>query len=183
MIHLDLDLLSKAFRVHVKYLDNQNTWRMNRTPKINGTCSWKITCQPLAHVKSLSKQSSREKTFLKQKFTRLLWSLLAEKGLQICWTPSEEIPGHFIDMIFSNHRKFNGGPIRSCQLYQHLGVAQIFYENSDRLPIELLENRWSFSLNFSRRCYSLLRSCHLSILHIYPSSSPTNDRSTSSMFE
>lgn len=59
------------------------------------------------------------------------WSFLEEKGVQICWKPDKEIPRHFIDVIFGQSKKSQGGTIRSIQFYQHLGVAQVFYEDSD----------------------------------------------------
>jgi len=58
-------------------------------------------------------------------------SILADKGLQICWTPQKDIQTHFVEVVFSNQGKSNGGPIRTHQIYQHLGIAQIFYQNSD----------------------------------------------------
>lgn len=57
--------------------------------------------------------------------------ILVDKGLQICWIPKTDIQTHFIEVVFSNQGKSNGGPIRTHQIYQHLGIAQIFYQNSD----------------------------------------------------
>jgi hypothetical protein len=57
--------------------------------------------------------------------------ILVEKGLQICWTPQKDIQSHFVEVVFSNQGKSNGGPIRTHTTYQHLGIAQIFYQNSD----------------------------------------------------
>jgi hypothetical protein len=56
---------------------------------------------------------------------------LAEKGLQICWKPQKDIQTHFIEVVFSNQTKSDGGPMQIHQIYQHLGVAQVFYQNSD----------------------------------------------------
>lgn len=53
------------------------------------------------------------------------------KGLQICWTPSQDIQTHFIEVVFSNSGKCDGGLIRTHTLYQHLGIAQLFYQNTD----------------------------------------------------
>lgn len=54
-----------------------------------------------------------------------------EKGLQICWKPQTDIQIHFIEVIFSNQIKSHGGPIRTHQVYQHLGVAHVFYHDSN----------------------------------------------------
>lgn len=70
---------------------------------------------------------------------------LVDKGLQICWTPDKEIPQHFVPLVFSNPGKSDGGPIRTSILYQHLGIAQIFYQNSE-----------SKSTNSSKRKNSLI---------------------------
>jgi hypothetical protein len=58
-------------------------------------------------------------------------SILADKGLQICWTPHKDIQTHFIEVVFSNQGKSDGGSMRSHHIYQHLGIAQVFYQNSD----------------------------------------------------
>ncbi|CAF4969610.1 unnamed protein product, partial [Rotaria socialis] len=54
-----------------------------------------------------------------------------DQGVQICWNPQNDIQTHFIEVIFSNQVKSNGGPIQTHKIYQHLGVAQVFYQNSD----------------------------------------------------
>ena len=57
----------------------------------------------------------------------LIFAFLVEKGLQICWTPDKDIQSHFIEVVFSHQGKSDGGPIRAHRLYQHLGIAQVFY--------------------------------------------------------
>ena len=57
--------------------------------------------------------------------------ILAEKGLQICWIPQEDIANHFIDVVFGNPNKCGGGPIQKNIVYQHLGIAQVFYKDPD----------------------------------------------------
>ena len=79
------------------------------------------------HHRSPPQQMIGETIFVDLIFNELF---LVEKGVQICWKPNQEIPRHFIDVIFSHPNKSNGGPIRITQLYQHLGIAQVFYENS-----------------------------------------------------
>jgi len=103
----------------------KNPTRMITTPQINGNSSWKIHNR----LKPLPEQEIRNKISLNR-------FLLAEKGLQIYWTPQNDIQAHFIEVVFSNENKSNGSPIRTHHIYQHLGVAQVFYENSDRMMIK-----------------------------------------------
>jgi len=70
--------------------------------------------------------------------------ILVEKGLQICWKPKQDIQTHFIEVIFSNQVKSDGGTIQTHQIYQHLGVAQLFYQNSDSKKPENLLNTTNF---------------------------------------
>ena len=65
---------------------------------------------------------------IKRFFKNFYWK---EKGIQICWHPEHDIEPHFIEVIFSNQIKSHGGPFRTHQISQHLGVAQVFYQNSD----------------------------------------------------
>jgi hypothetical protein len=67
--------------------------------------------------------------------------ILAEKGLQIRWEPKKDIQTHFIEVVFSNQSKSDGGPIRTHKIYQHLGVAEVFYQNSDSKKKNLLNKR------------------------------------------
>jgi hypothetical protein len=67
-----------------------------------------------------------------------------EKGLQIYWTPDKGIQSHFVEIVFSNQGKSDGGPIRTQTIYQHLGIGQIFYQNSDSKSKEFYEIIRSF---------------------------------------
>ncbi len=73
--------------------------------------------------------------------------ILVEKGLQICWKPKKDIQTHFIEVVFSNQVKSDGGAIQTHQIYQHLGVAQLFYQNSDSKKPENLLNTTNFAFN------------------------------------
>jgi hypothetical protein len=92
---------------------------MTTTPQINGNSSWRINNRPISTPKILPKQQI--------------------KGIQICWKPQKDIPTHFIEVVFSNQGKSDGGPIRTHQIYQHLGIAQVFYENSDSKKIQSIQ--------------------------------------------
>jgi hypothetical protein len=59
---------------------------------------------------------------------------LADKGLQIYWTPQKHIQTHFVEVVFSNQGKSGGGLIHSHTIYQHLGIGQLFYQNSESKP-------------------------------------------------
>ncbi|CAF1179585.1 unnamed protein product [Adineta steineri] len=146
LMNLDLDVLTRVFRVYCqskKHLINHNSskgqqqstlnssitnnptpsssltknWRVTTTPQINGNSSWKKN----------NRQHNTSKTLPKQQTI----PQMSDKGVQICWQPGKNIQTHFIEVVFSNHNKSDGGPIRTHQIYQHLGVAQVFYENSD----------------------------------------------------
>ncbi|CAF1004064.1 unnamed protein product [Adineta steineri] len=152
---LDLDVLTKAFRVYCqskKHLLNYNTsnmsssknsqptpssssinnnnsttsstcptapnaWRLPATPHINGNSSWKTNNRTNLTSKILPVQQTKNHT--------------PDKGLQIRWTPLKDIQSHFVEVVFSNQGKSNGGPIRTHTTYQHLGIAQVFYQNLD----------------------------------------------------
>lgn len=60
-----------------------------------------------------------------------LFLLLVETGIRVFWRPEITIPQHFIEVVYSNTDKFNGGPIRIHEIYQHLGIAQIFFQETD----------------------------------------------------
>ncbi|CAF2125611.1 unnamed protein product [Rotaria magnacalcarata] len=149
LINLDLDILTTAFRVYCqskKHLVDHNSLKTqplnvkstgihNSTPssatvnnlrsvtnlQLNGNSSWKTNNKrTLVTLRTLPKQ---------QTSTSIL--ILADKGVQICWNPQHDIQTHFIEVIFSNQVKSNGGPIQTHRIYQHLGVAQVFYQNSD----------------------------------------------------
>jgi len=109
--------------------------RMITTPQINGNSSWKI--------------NNRSVILPKQ---QIIPQILAEKGLQICWKPDKDIQTHFIEVVFSNQGKSDGGPIRTHQIYQHLGVAQVFYQNSEIADRVVLHGPVTFqSFTFTSR--------------------------------
>ncbi|UJR26717.1 hypothetical protein I4U23_008032 [Adineta vaga] len=99
---------------------SNNTWRLINTPQVSSNASWKANHRTTFTSKLL------HSTQLQQTTSRNL-----EKGLQICWTPLQDIQTHFIEVVFSNPGKSNGGPIRTHTLYQHLGIAQLFYQHTD----------------------------------------------------
>ena len=92
-----------------------NNRRMTTTPQINGNSSWRKDNRSISTTKPLPKQQI--------------------KGLQISWKPQKDIQTHFIEVVFSNQAKSNGDAIHTHQIYQHLGVAQVFYQNSDSKKI------------------------------------------------
>jgi hypothetical protein len=59
-------------------------------------------------------------------------SHIVETGLQICWTSELTFEKHFIEILYSNPRKSSGGPLRAHHIYQHLGIAYVFYEQVNR---------------------------------------------------
>ncbi|CAF1633437.1 unnamed protein product [Adineta ricciae] len=144
LISLDLDALTKAFRVYCQSkkqcvnhsmsqgqqqvtlnlsMNNNltppsviDTWRTITVPQINGNISWKVSSR--LHMTS--------KTYPKQQIVPGNY-----EGLQICWKPKKDIQTHFIEVIFSNENKSDGGSMLTHQIYQHLGIAQVFYRNLD----------------------------------------------------
>lgn len=80
---------------------------------------------------------------MKKKERFKLTNFLVEKGLQICWKPQKDIQLHFIEVVFSNQDKYHGGPFHTHQVYQHLGVAQVFYQDSDS---KINEKVWNQSI-------------------------------------
>ncbi|CAF3599964.1 unnamed protein product [Rotaria sordida] len=169
LINLDLDLLTKAFRVycqskkhlvyhnsskvqqqqqpiiHSSLINNPtpsssmtNNWRMIPNSQINGNSSWKTNNRLLITLRTLPKQQTI--------------SSIPEKGLQICWKPPKNIQTHFIEVIFSNQIKSDGGPIQTHKIYQHLGVAQVFYQNLDMAERVALHGSITFqSFSFTSR--------------------------------
>jgi hypothetical protein len=97
---------------------------MTTIPQINGNSSWKINNRPMNISKPLPKQQI--------------------KGLQISWKPHKDIQTHFIEVVFSNQTKSDGGPIRTHQIYQHLGIAQVYYQNSDSKKSNLFSKQTFF---------------------------------------
>ncbi|CAF3380217.1 unnamed protein product, partial [Rotaria sp. Silwood2] len=152
LISLDLDLLTKAFRIYCqskKHLINYNSSKGQQpiinsspinnstpsssvtnncrtiiNPQINGNSSWKTNNRLLITLRTLPKQQTISSIHKLDLF------ILAEKGLQICWKPQKNIQTHFIEVVFSNQIKSDGGPIQTHKIYQHLGIAQVFYKNS-----------------------------------------------------
>ncbi|CAF3811897.1 unnamed protein product [Rotaria sp. Silwood1] len=168
LINLDLDLLTKAFRVYCqsrKHLLNYNSskgqqqqpivnsslinnstpsssitnnGRMIINPQIDGNSSWKTNNRLLITLRTLPKQQTIPSN--------------PDKGLQICWKPQKNIQTHFIEVIFSNETKSDGGPIQTHKIYQHLGVAQVFYQNSDIVEQVVLHGPITFqSFTFTTR--------------------------------
>lgn len=90
-----------------------------------------IDCLLLSELYHNNLQNVNYRVKIKISIVSYLIIFLAEKGVQICWDPQKNIQTHFIEVIFSNQGKSNGGPIRSSQIFQHLGVAQVFYQNSN----------------------------------------------------
>jgi hypothetical protein len=95
-------------------------WLMKNTPQLSGTLSWKTKHRS---VSSLGRHRAIQCLHY--------CSLLVETGLQISWTPQMDVQSHFIEVVFSNQNKCAGGPIRTHQIYQHLGIAHVFYQNSE----------------------------------------------------
>ncbi|CAF3434900.1 unnamed protein product [Rotaria sp. Silwood1] len=157
LIHLDLDALTKAFRVYCqskKHLLNysssgissfkgqspipsssytknsslssfpssssssSNNKRLTVASQINSNTSWKTNSRTPLTSTSFSMQQQ-------------IISQIPEKGLQIYWTPDKDIETHFIEIVFSNNSKSDGGQIQTHTIYQHLGIAQVFYKNLD----------------------------------------------------
>lgn len=111
-----------------------SSWRLIKSPQIIPNTSWKTNHRPASNAKS----SPAPASVLQPRGCSMDNSRFAEralvpagKGLQICWTPLQDIQAHFIEVVFSNQSKCDGGPIRAQTLYQHLGIAQLFYQNSD----------------------------------------------------
>ncbi|CAF0732105.1 unnamed protein product [Adineta ricciae] len=189
--NLDLDALTKAFKVYCqskKYLQNHNssgmfqtrgaqaipllsvnnslnqsstsstnTWRLTNTPQINSNISWKTN----------QRMTFPSKPVLPTQPQQRVHSFFG-KGLQICWTPSQDIQTHFIEVVFSNQDKCDGGPIRTHSLYKHLGIAQLFYQNTD--IVDRVVNRGpvifqSFTFT-SRRLQRTIDSRHLCFLNM-----------------
>ena len=83
---------------------------------------------------------------LVKRFDRLNFShrfSSAHKALQINWIPASKIEEHFIPMIFSDANRTTAAPIFSYRNFQHLGIAHVFYRNSDgnRLMIFVFQLR------------------------------------------
>ncbi|CAF1016189.1 unnamed protein product [Rotaria sordida] len=163
LIHLDLDALTKAFRIYCQLKKHLLNYNSSSIPSLkvqqhqqqipsssftkNSTYSslssfsssfstnnkrWTVTSQ--IHSNTSWKTNNRTlltSTNLPTQQQQQIISQISEKGLQIYWTPSKEIQTHFIEVAFSNHSKCDGGPIRTHTIYQHLGIAQVFYKNSD----------------------------------------------------
>ncbi|CAF4719725.1 unnamed protein product [Rotaria socialis] len=147
LINLDLDILTKAFRVYCqskKHLVGYNSLKtqplnVNSTGIHNHTSSLSATVNNLRSVTNLQingdsswkTNNSRVLVTLKTLPKQQTSSSIPDQGVQICWNPQNDIQTHFIEVIFSNQVKSNGGPIQTHKIYQHLGVAQVFYQNSD----------------------------------------------------
>ena len=113
-----------------------------------------------------------------------LAAFLVEKGLQICWTPSQDIQTHFIEVIFSNQDKCDGGPIRTHSLYQHLGIAQLFYRNTESKHEKKERKNGILKTSSCFSCWSSnqSRTRLISIVYIYIASSATTNRFPSFVF-
>ncbi|UJR22381.1 hypothetical protein I4U23_025443 [Adineta vaga] len=187
LINLDLDALTKAFRVYCqtkKYsvnhsisreqqamwnvptnnnstpssLSSMNTWRMTTKPQINGNSSWKINNRLVAPSKTLLKQA--------------IVSQNSNQGLEICWQPDKDIQTHFIEVIFSNENKSNGGPMLTHKIYQHLGIAHVFYQNSEIADRVALHGSVTFqSFTFTPRLLHQINDMrHICFSNILPGS-------------
>ncbi|CAF1605170.1 unnamed protein product [Rotaria magnacalcarata] len=95
-----------------------NNKRLTVASHINTAASWKTNNRLI---------STPTNTFTQQQNT----NQIPEHGVQIYWIPQNDIPIHFIEVVFSNQGKSDGGPMQTHTIYQHLGIAQVFYKHSD----------------------------------------------------
>ncbi|CAF4503322.1 unnamed protein product [Rotaria socialis] len=103
---------------YVSTSSSTNNKRLTVASHINRAASWKTNNRLIATPTNIPPQQQNT-------------SQIPEQGVQIYWIPQNDIPIHFIEVVFSNQGKSDGGPMQTHTIYQHLGIAQVFYKHSD----------------------------------------------------
>ncbi|CAF2431942.1 unnamed protein product [Rotaria sp. Silwood2] len=146
--------LTKAFRIYCQLKKHLLNYSSSSIPSLKGQqpiSSSSFTKNPtLSSFPSSSSTHNKRLTVNSQINSNISWktnnptqltstnfptqqqiiSQIPEKGLQIYWTPQKDIETHFVEIVFSNYDKSDGGPIQIHTIYQHFGIAQIVYKNS-----------------------------------------------------